>query len=263
MNDRESLEKLVWYHTLELPGGVTTKGYYDLRRAAPKVLPADLSGLRCLDVGTCNGFWAFEIERRGAAEVIGIDLDDPSDLDWQDPEGGAARAALPTASRRGGFEAAKQLLGSKVERHSVSVYDLPSSGLGEFDFAHIGNLLLHLRDPVAALQAIRSVLRPGGTLLTVEPTLLALTIMHPRRPVASMWAGGESRWWTPNVAGHRQWVRSAGFEIEAHGRARLRFGAMLPRWPRELGRPRFAQLVWFAGPRQFGVPGSWIRARNA
>ena len=44
-------------------------------------VPADLSGLRCLDVGTMDGFWAFEMERRGAASVTAIDLDDPNALD--------------------------------------------------------------------------------------------------------------------------------------------------------------------------------------
>lgn len=29
-------------------------------------LPDSLDGMRCLDVGTQNGFWAFELERRAA-----------------------------------------------------------------------------------------------------------------------------------------------------------------------------------------------------
>src|SRR5438067_4479740 len=58
---------IAWYHTIELPGGVITPGEYDTRVAARKVgLPADLDGNRCLDVGTHDGFWAFEMERRGA-----------------------------------------------------------------------------------------------------------------------------------------------------------------------------------------------------
>jgi tRNA (mo5U34)-methyltransferase len=40
-----------------------------------------LTGLRCLDVGTMDGFWAFEMERRGAVEVVAVDLADPGRQD--------------------------------------------------------------------------------------------------------------------------------------------------------------------------------------
>src|SRR5437773_9162299 len=71
-----------WYHTLELPG-LTTSGLFDLRPYVRHYgLPDDLTGKRVLEVGTWDGFWAFELERRGAAEVIAIDLDDESELDW-------------------------------------------------------------------------------------------------------------------------------------------------------------------------------------
>jgi tRNA (mo5U34)-methyltransferase len=67
-----------WYHTLELAPGVETPGFFDLRpllREFP--LPPSLAGMRCLDVGTFDGFWAFAMERRGAAEVVAIDVLDP------------------------------------------------------------------------------------------------------------------------------------------------------------------------------------------
>src|SRR5690349_7554053 len=72
-----------WYHTLELAPGVVTEGMFDHRPAVDRyLLPADLSGMRCLDVGTMDGFWAFEMERRGAAEVIATDLGPVDALDW-------------------------------------------------------------------------------------------------------------------------------------------------------------------------------------
>src|SRR5262249_20625446 len=58
-----------WYHTLELAPGVLTPGWVDVRPVVPRVpIPASLAGLRVLDVGTWDGFWAFEMERRGASE---------------------------------------------------------------------------------------------------------------------------------------------------------------------------------------------------
>src|SRR6478735_9319868 len=75
--------ELSWYHSLELAPGVVTPGFFDTRPTVAKVpLPADLTGKRCLDVGTWDGFWAFEMERRGAASVTAIDLDDPQQWDW-------------------------------------------------------------------------------------------------------------------------------------------------------------------------------------
>ena len=49
-----------WYHTIELAPGEVTPGLVDLRAVAPRVLPARIEG-RALDVGTYDGFWAFEM----------------------------------------------------------------------------------------------------------------------------------------------------------------------------------------------------------
>jgi hypothetical protein len=63
-----------WFHRIELPGGIVTPGWSD-----PKIdklpyfgLPADMTGMRVLDIGNAEGFFSFEAERRGAAEVIGM-----------------------------------------------------------------------------------------------------------------------------------------------------------------------------------------------
>src|SRR3546814_5901121 len=70
---RSQVDRLPWYHTIDLGNGVVTPGEYDHRPAVRHVpLPDRLDGLRCLDVGTHDGFWAFEMERRGAAEVVEI-----------------------------------------------------------------------------------------------------------------------------------------------------------------------------------------------
>src|SRR5215210_1605997 len=72
-----------WYHTLELGDGVVTKGMFDHRPVLGHYpLPDDLTGLRCADIGTMDGFWAFEMERRGASEVVAVDAPDPLSLDW-------------------------------------------------------------------------------------------------------------------------------------------------------------------------------------
>ena len=73
------MQTLGWYHTIELGDGVVTEGIFDHRPVVDRyMIPADLCGMRCLDVGTMDGFWAFEMERRGAAEVVAADLAAPT-----------------------------------------------------------------------------------------------------------------------------------------------------------------------------------------
>ena len=61
------MKQLDWWHTIQLPDGTVTPGWWDLRAtAAGMPWPSDLPGMRCLDVGTMDGFWAFEMERRGS-----------------------------------------------------------------------------------------------------------------------------------------------------------------------------------------------------
>jgi tRNA (mo5U34)-methyltransferase len=51
--------QLKWYHTLELPDGYVTPGYFDLRGVSKRVpIPASLAGKRCLDLASSDGFWA-------------------------------------------------------------------------------------------------------------------------------------------------------------------------------------------------------------
>src|SRR3954452_12785669 len=143
---------LDWYHTIELAPGIETPGWHDTRPILPQIpFPRSLTGKRCLDVGTFDGFWGFEMERRGAAEVVAIDILDPEHWDWPL---GSERAVVEAIGRRKaagrGFEIAKRELGSSVQRLEKSVYDVDETDMGRFDLVYLGSLLIHLRDPVRA-----------------------------------------------------------------------------------------------------------------
>src|SRR6266508_3395377 len=97
---REQVAAVPWYHTIELPGSITTPGEYDLRGTLARLpFPATLRGSRCLDVGTHDGFWAFEMERRGGT-VVAIDVDDPSRYDWPTPSPSLDETTLEFLARR-------------------------------------------------------------------------------------------------------------------------------------------------------------------
>ena len=231
--DLDSVLDREWYHTLELAPGVLTPGWFDTRQVVSEVrLPASLSGLRCLDVGTFDGFWAFEMERRGARETIAVDVLDPEQHDWPVNSAATVIEAIDRRKEGGrGFEIAREALGSSVERIDLSVYDLDPASLGTFDFVYLGSLLMHLRDPVAALERVRSVCH--GTLLVVDNIDLGLTIMHPRRPVAGLDGVGRPWWWKMNLKALVRAVEVGGFTLsqparriwmpagEGHPRARL------------------------------------------
>jgi tRNA (mo5U34)-methyltransferase len=176
------VEAVQWYHTIELHPGVVTPGWFDTRAVAPTLPWPDLAGTRCLDVGTFDGFWAFEMERRGAAEVVAIDIIDPTQWDWPHGSSESVHTALAERKRSGdGYTMAQTALASTVQRRPLSVYDLDPDDVGLFDFVYVGSLLVHLRDPVRALERVRSVLTPGGRMMSVDAIDLELTIRHPRR----------------------------------------------------------------------------------
>jgi tRNA (mo5U34)-methyltransferase len=201
-----------WYHTIELRPGLLTPGWFDTRPVAARLPFPDLTGKRCLDVATFDGFWAFEMERRGAAEVMAIDVLEPEDWDWPVNSSAEVRAALERRKQGGhGFQIARDALGSSVQFRELSVYDLDPAVMGDFDFVYLGSLLLHLRDPVRALERVRSVCR--GRLLLVENIDLALSLLHSRAPVAMFEGRDRPWWWKLNLSGLLRVVRAAGFQI--------------------------------------------------
>jgi tRNA (mo5U34)-methyltransferase len=246
-----------WYHTIEFPDGTLSPGWFDTR-AAPRSVPwpEELAGGRCLDVGTFDGFWAFEMERRGAKEVVAIDLDDPFALDWpyDRRRSGPAAVAAWGAERGPGFAEAKARLGSRVERRNRSVYDLDPEADGRFDVVLCGALLLHLRDPVRALEAMRSVCR--GSVVLVEALDPLLEVVLPRVPAARLYPEPDE-WWRLNSWGLLRLVHVAGLSVTAVG---PRF--VVPPGPGAAPGHRFSLLPGLAArrPGRRGVLQRAVRA---
>jgi SAM-dependent methyltransferase len=119
--------------------------YTEARRAAqwvPFFLPHLRTGMSLLDCGCGVGSITLDLAAIVApGRVVGLDLDE-----------GQLVIARAEAARRGL---------TNVTFQQGSVYALPFAE-GEFDAALAHTLLIHLRDPLAALKAIRRVLKPGG-----------------------------------------------------------------------------------------------------
>lgn len=149
-----------WYHRIEVRPGLLTPGVNDSQAVLGLLnLPRDFSGKRVLDLGTRDGFFAFEAARRGA-EVIAVDY-------------------LP--SDKTGFKVAAELLNINVtyakeydakRAHpsqrpdsrrqfggityvQENVYNLSARQFGTFDAVFCLGLIYHLPDPLHALRIIR------------------------------------------------------------------------------------------------------------
>lgn len=135
-----------WWHEIELAPGIITPGDDSNRKKLPILdelgLAPDLGGSRALDIGCSDGYFSFELEKRGA-EVVAMDFV-PRDYT--------------------GFAVASDILGSNVEYRMDNVYNLNPEDLGYFDVVFFLGVLYHLRKPLAALDAIRSVMKPGAQL---------------------------------------------------------------------------------------------------
>jgi tRNA (mo5U34)-methyltransferase len=140
----------------------------------------------------------------------------------------------------------------------ISAYHLDPDAVGQFDFVVCGSLMLHLRDPVRALEAIRSVC--AGQFLSIEEISLPLSVAWRRRPVAEMrFDEQRCQWWVANAAGHRRMLGIAGFAIDQVVKPFSEpFGAAHPisdsggRTPRDLAARAFRRA--FTGSSDFGVP---------
>jgi tRNA (mo5U34)-methyltransferase len=162
-----------------------------------------------LEIGCNAGFYAFEMKRRGAAHVVGIDRE-PLYL----------RQARLLADR----------LGLDVEFHERSVYDV--GGLGQkFDLVLFMGVLYHLRYPLLALDLLRQ--HAVRRRLVFQSMLRGSTAQVPWAPdypfadrapfdnpawprlhfVEERYAGDASNWWIPNTACAEAMLRSAGFSI--------------------------------------------------
>lgn len=214
---RERFEAIDWYHTQELAPGMVTPGMFDLRPYVDRYgIPDDLSGLRVLDVGTFEGFWAFELERRGA-EVTALDVDRLQQLDWP-----PRLRPVEDETRGEGFRLARDAFGSSVTRVGMPIYDATPDRLGgSFDLIFIGTVTIHLRDPMLALERLSRLCR-GRLILADE---------YSRRLRFFPWAAAEFQghtpwmtWWRPSIRTWLRMVETAGFErVRKHGTFDLPF----------------------------------------
>jgi SAM-dependent methyltransferase len=149
------------------------------------------------------------MERRGAAEVVALDLDDERELDWP-PRRRPADADFPPGPRGAGFRLAAEALGSQAQRVVCNLYDADPADLGTFDLVICGMVVIHLRDQLLALERIARLCR--GTFISAEEPSVLLDALPV--PVSRYHADRDAAvvYWMPNRRGWRAMLGSAGFD---------------------------------------------------
>ena len=189
---------VTWFHSFRFPDGEEARGLKSaeiLSAEAGAIFAGGVEGKTVLDVGSWDGFFAFEAEKRGAARVLATDH-----FCWSG-EGWGTKA---------GFDHAHAKLGSRVETLDIDVPEIAPATVGTFDVVLFLGVLYHLKEPLAGLERVASVARET---LVVE-TETALDVLP--WPLMRFYEGDElnrdpTNFWAPNRAGLAALLRSVGF----------------------------------------------------
>lgn len=211
---QEILGLAPWFHNLHLPGGGQTAPDHPLGdfpafkwQQIAASLPADMSGLRVLDIGCNAGFYSIAMAQRGAS-VLGIDLDEHF-----------LRQARWARER---FD----LTADEFDVRQMQVYEL-AHVRETFDVVLFLGVLYHLRYPLLALDIVAAKVRhtlvfqtltmPGDE-VTDTPADLGIDERDAMREegwpkmafIERSLANDPTNWWAPNRACVEAMLRAAG-----------------------------------------------------
>ena len=184
------------YHSFRLPDGREIRGEADtFGRLKALQLPEDLTGFDVLDIGSHEGFYSFECERRGASSVVAADK-----VTWE---------MFP--EHRTTFDTMRGLYDSDVEVLESSVEDLIESlGGRQFDLTLFLGVLYHAPDPFEYLRVVKAASRGLVVIETVVDFLdveLPVLAYYP----GDTYNGDSTNVTAPNVAALRAMMEDVGF----------------------------------------------------
>lgn len=150
---REKMKQYRFYHIMPVAEGLMTPGipvHVESQQPVLKMLETiDFSGKRVLDIGCRDGLYSFMAERRGAAEVIGID----------------------NCLSQGAVEFLIPHFKSSVKMYERNLLDVRPEDYGLFDIVIFAGVLYHLRYPMWCLNLIRNLCKPDA-LVVMESAIM-------------------------------------------------------------------------------------------
>ena len=187
----ERLSKLGWYHSIELPDGTVIPGHQSLEQQRKRLsqfpLPQDLRGKKVLDIGAWDGWFSFEMERRGA-QVLAVD-----------------------AAKNTRLLEARSILGSKIDYHIADICRLTWRDVGTFDIVLFLGVLYHVKHPILALENVCGMTGDFACIesFVSDPDPAALPVMEYYETTELR--GQLDNWVGPNAACLLAFTRTAGF----------------------------------------------------
>jgi len=194
---QQLVDRFYWYHTIDLGGGVATRGVVNHAEAFSHYGFPGVAGRSVLDVATGDGYFAFQFEGLGADRVVAVDIDRVNALSDMDapPRTRARRRRkfLPFAGKEeeravreqtarelglaspSSFHLAHLLRRSKVQFQYMTIYDLADLN-EQFDLVFVGTVTNGLQDLTAAFEAVRAVTRGQAVIACAD-----LLDFQPRR----------------------------------------------------------------------------------
>ena len=146
----------IFYHSMDVPGLGAVQGQWDLRGSERDCLgDVNLADKTVLEIGPASGYLTFWMERAGAS-VTSFDLDDTENWDlvpFADRDPLALQAERSEIIRRvnNAWWYTRAALGAQAACVNGTAYDVDET-LGLFDIVTINSVLLHLRDPMLAVE---------------------------------------------------------------------------------------------------------------
>jgi SAM-dependent methyltransferase len=215
-----SVTDCYFYHSTDLPTSGPVDGSWDLRGKLDEYLGGvDFSGKRVLDVGCASGFLTFEMEKRGAVEIVSLDASSVRQINflpvkgfWDAYEGWVAGPQAGDLLRRmkNSYWLTHRENDSKARAWYGDIYNIPSN-LGMFDIVVLGQILVHLRDPVKALWETAN--RCADTLIIAEGMVPADEPMM--KFLSSAESGASAIWWHLSTGLYKVLLTMMGFEIKS------------------------------------------------
>ena len=185
---------MLWFHSIDLGMGVTTRGLSELTLGVDQ-LP-DVRGRSVLDIGAWDGYYSFFAEQHGATRVVALDHY-ATGVDFAARQAYWAECAqqgvLPDHNRdvtdfwrpelpgRRGFEFAHGVLGSSVEPLVADFTTVDLEALGPFDVVFYLGVLYHMKEPLTCLERVRKVTTEVAVVET-EPSTSRATTASPCSP---------------------------------------------------------------------------------
>jgi SAM-dependent methyltransferase len=218
-------QDIATYHRMDLPGLEDKEWQWDLRGQEDSYLGNyDFNGKRVLEFGAANGGLTFWMEQQGA-DVVAMDLSpEVARTSWDvlvGPEDNVPEVkrvmSRAIQSLNNGFWYAHEQLGSKARLVHGTAYDVPNE-IGRFDVATLCSLLLHLRDPLGALENAISFTGKSIIITDAVPRFIDEKMQH--LPLAYFMPDKSRRrphggwtWWQITAEVYLRFLELKGFKL--------------------------------------------------